>query len=45
METVPNTFEGLFWGYTTVWAVIVLYVATLARRIKKLERSEKQDQK
>ncbi len=45
METVPNTFEGLFWGYTTVWAVLVMYVATLARRLKRLERAAKEEQK
>ncbi len=33
-----DTFPGLFWGYTAIWAVIVLYLIRLAIRISRLER-------
>lgn len=38
METVPDTFPSLFAGYTVLWALVVIYVLTLARRVKRIER-------
>lgn len=38
METVPNTFPSLFWGYTILWAVLCVYIFSLGRRLRKLER-------
>lgn len=37
-EVVPNTFPGLFWGYSVIWVLIALYIASLARRVRSLER-------
>lgn len=39
MEQVPDTFDALFFGYSVMWGLIVLYVASLARRVSKLEKS------
>ncbi len=36
---VPNTFPGLFWGYSIIWAILVIYIATLGIRLSKLEKS------
>lgn len=36
MET-PDTYQALFWGYNVIWALLVIYIASLGRRLKKLE--------
>lgn len=41
MDT-PDTFSGLFWGYTIIWLLIVAYVVMLGRRMSKLEKSAPQ---
>ncbi len=43
MDNPPDTFWHLFWGYTIIWILIVLYLATLARRVKKIEKKLRQD--
>lgn len=34
-----DTYPDLFWAYTAVWVIVVLYVASLGARIVRLERS------
>lgn len=38
METVPDTFVDLFWGYSVIWLCVVLYLFSLIRRMQRLER-------
>lgn len=38
MEIVPNTFPALFWGYTAIIAIVVLYVVSLGFRISRIEK-------
>lgn len=38
MEIVPNTFPALFWGYTAIVAIVVLYVVSLGFRISRIEK-------
>ncbi|MBN8548673.1 MAG: CcmD family protein [Deltaproteobacteria bacterium] len=38
MEIVPNTFPSLFWGYSVIWVLLCLYVFSLARRMRNLEK-------
>lgn len=45
METVPNTFPSLFWGYTVIWVLVVAYVWTLGQRLKKLEARQPEEKK
>lgn len=35
----PDTFPSLFWSYTAVWVVLVVYVATLGIRLARIERT------
>ena len=35
---VPDTFWGLFLGYTVIWGLIVVYLVTLGRRITRIEK-------
>ncbi len=37
METTVDTFPSLFWGYSVIWALIVVYLISLGRRLSKLE--------
>ena len=37
METTPDTYVGLFIGYSVIWCIIGLYLFFLLRRVKKLE--------
>lgn len=37
-EVVPNTFPALFQGYTVIWALIVVYAASLGVRLRRIER-------
>ena len=37
--TVPNTFPALFWAYSVLWALFVIYFVALGRRLSKLERN------
>jgi len=46
MENTPDTFGGLFIGYSVIWALIVLFCGKLAlkqndlhRRLKQLEET------
>jgi CcmD family protein len=39
METVPDTFLDLFWGYSVMWLCILGYLFSLIRRMGKVERS------
>lgn len=41
METVPNTFADLFWGYTVMWLCILVYLFALVRRMSRIEKSLK----
>lgn len=38
METVPNTFDSLFAGYTVIWVLLVGYMFCLAFRVRRLEK-------
>jgi CcmD family protein len=33
----PDTYDSLFWSYTAVWVILVLYIATLGARVRRLE--------
>jgi CcmD family protein len=35
----PDTYDSLFWSYTAVWVVLVLYIGTLGVRVRRLEGS------
>jgi CcmD family protein len=35
----PDTFPSLFWSYTAVWVIVVLYIIGLGVRVAKLERT------
>jgi hypothetical protein len=37
MEQVPNTFSGLFWGYSAIFVLFGIYVLRLGKLIKGLE--------
>lgn len=41
MEVVPNTFPALFWGYTAIIAIVVLYVVSLGLRVSRVEKKLK----
>lgn len=43
IETVPNTFPGLFWAYFVFFVCIVAYVLSLARRVRHLEEKAKEE--
>jgi len=43
METVPNTFAGMFWGYLAIWAIIVGYLISLVIRVSRLEKKNRKD--
>jgi CcmD family protein len=47
MEELPvDTFPYLFAGYSVIWALLVLYIGLLGRRVRRLEQrgSERPDQ-
>jgi CcmD family protein len=33
-----DTYPDLFWAYTAVWVIVVLYVALMGTRLARLER-------
>ena len=35
---VPNTFPSLFWGYTAIWTLVVVYIVSLGFRLSKIEK-------
>lgn len=37
-QQVPDTFDGLFLGYTVFWAAIACYVAWLGLKLGRLGR-------
>ena len=37
METVPNTFPALFYGYTAIWIILGAYFISLGFRVSRLE--------
>lgn len=41
MEIVPNTFPALFWGYSAIIGIIVLYVVSIGLRISRIEKRVK----
>jgi CcmD family protein len=43
MDQMQDTFPGLFWGYTIIWLLVVLYVLSLGRRMRRLERDTTRD--
>ncbi|NDC37212.1 MAG: CcmD family protein [Proteobacteria bacterium] len=43
MNEVPNTFQSLFIGYSAIWAIMVVYLFALVRRVSKLEKRLAQD--
>ncbi len=34
---VPDTFNGMFWGYLVLWLLLTIYMVSLGLRVKKLE--------
>jgi CcmD family protein len=38
MEQVPDTFPWMFLGYAALWGVMVIYLLSLAARLRALER-------
>lgn len=38
MEQMPNTFTGLFWGYTAIWVLIAAFILRLGLRVAKIEK-------
>ncbi|MBX7142894.1 MAG: CcmD family protein [Oligoflexia bacterium] len=38
METVPDTFPSLFWGYAVIWCLLGAYIVSLGFRLRRLER-------
>jgi CcmD family protein len=36
---VPDTYPDLFWSYTAVWCVVVVYIVILGARVGRLERT------
>lgn len=38
MEQVPDTFPWMFLGYAALWGVMVMYLLSLAARLRALER-------
>lgn len=37
-NTVPNTFESLFWGYSILWLLILFFVWRMFRKVSELEK-------
>lgn len=37
MET-PDTFPSLFFGYTVIWALLSVYIFSISKRLKNIER-------
>ena len=35
---VPDTFPALFYGYSVVWLLMLVYVLLMARRLSKVEQ-------
>jgi hypothetical protein len=35
----PDTYDSLFWSYTAVWAILVIYIGLLGVRVRRLEGS------
>lgn len=38
IESVPNTFPGLFAAYSAIWILLSVYILRLGVRISRLER-------
>lgn len=34
----PDTYPSLFWAYTALWGVFVIYLVTLGVRLSRLEK-------
>lgn len=34
----PDTLPWLFWSYTAIWVIVVLYVLSLGLRLSKIEK-------
>ena len=41
METLPDTFPALFYGYTVIWGLLAVYILSLGFRVSRLERNGK----
>lgn len=39
METTPDTFPSLFWGYTVIWGILGFYIFSLLKRVGNLEKA------
>jgi hypothetical protein len=39
METVPNTFPWMFYGYLAIWGVLVMLILSMLARIRSIERT------
>ena len=38
MEIVPDTYIDLFWGYSVIWLCIVIYLFSIFRRLRRVEK-------
>lgn len=38
MDSVPNTFDSLFIGYSILWLIICVYIFSLLKRLSALEK-------
>lgn len=36
MDTVPDTFDSLFYGYAAVWVLLAAFLYSLSRRVSTL---------
>jgi hypothetical protein len=41
METVPNTFPWMFYGYLAIWGALVVLILSFLARIRSLERAQR----
>lgn len=39
MEQIPDTFPDLFWGYSIIWGLLVVYIISLGRRLSRIENT------
>lgn len=38
MESVPDTFPALFYGYSVIWGILVVYLCRMWAKLRKLEK-------
>lgn len=38
VETIPDTYPSLFYGYAVIWLIFGVYILSLGLRLSKLEK-------